>query len=187
MAGRPAPLSPEAPAPAEREVAEAERDVAEIDRNLNRIAHLAYHARQHGRLRELAGVPLDRAAVVLLRQLADSEPLRPGELANLLAVEASHVTRQLQHLRKSGYVTRVPDPDDRRAQLVRLTVEGAEAVARIREVKCRTMRMSLTGWSSQDLRRLTGFVDRLVDDLLAAIEADDGREAAEAHRTLDPM
>jgi hypothetical protein len=37
----------------------------------------------------LAGVSLDRAAVALLRQIADSEPMRLGELANLLAVEAS--------------------------------------------------------------------------------------------------
>ncbi|WP_405826853.1 MarR family transcriptional regulator [Streptomyces sp. NBC_01390] len=161
--------------------------MAEIDRNLNRIAHLAYHARQHGRLRELAGVPLDRAAVVLLRQVADSEPLRPGELANLLAVEASHITRQVQRLQEAGYVTRIPDPDDGRAQLVRLTVAGAEAVARIRGVKCRTMRMSLKGWSSQDLRRLTGFVDRMVDDLLAAIETDDGLEGTVAHLALDPL
>ncbi|ELP68398.1 transcriptional regulator, MarR family [Streptomyces turgidiscabies Car8] len=173
--------------PSSETLTPAESDVAEIDRNLNRIAHLAYHARQHGRLRELAGVPLDRAAVVLLRQIADSEPLRPGELANLLAVEASHITRQVQHLQRAGYVTRVPDPDDRRAQLVRLTVAGAEAVARIREVKCRTMRMSLMGWSSQDLRRLTGFVDRMVDDLLSVIEADDGPEVAAAHLTLDPV
>ncbi|NEA66142.1 MarR family transcriptional regulator [Streptomyces sp. SID12488] len=152
--------------------------MAEIDRNLNRIAHLAYHARQHGRLRELAGVPLERSAVVLLRQIADSEPLRPGELANLLAVEASHVTRQVQQLQKAGYVTRVPDPDDRRAQRIRLTPAGAEAVVRIREVSCRSMSGALEGWSPHELRRLTAFVDRMVDDVLAAIDAADGREVA---------
>src|SRR6476646_7306479 len=149
------------PTPPSGEVpASAATDVAEIDRSLNRIAHLAHHARQQGRLRELAGVPLDRAAVVLLRQIADSEPLRPGELANLLAVEASHITRQAQRLERAGYVTRVPDPDDRRAQRIRLTAAGEDAVVRIREVSCRAMRMALAGWSAQDLERLTGFVDR---------------------------
>ncbi|WP_203728975.1 MarR family winged helix-turn-helix transcriptional regulator [Streptomyces sp. SID12501] len=172
------------PAPPSAEVlASAATDVAEIDRNLNRIAHLAYHARQHGRLRELAGVPLERSAVVLLRQIADSEPLRPGELANLLAVEASHITRQVQQLQKAGYVTRVPDPDDRRAQRIRLTPAGAEAVVRIREVSCRSMRGALEGWSPHELRRLTAFVDRMVDDVLSAIDADDGRDAAVSHHT----
>jgi DNA-binding MarR family transcriptional regulator len=173
------------PTPPSGEVpASAATDVAEIDRNLNRIAHLAYHARQHGRLRVLAGVPLERAAVVLLRQIADSEPLRPGELANLLAVEASHVTRQVQRLQEAGYVTRVPDPDDRRAQRIRLTTAGEEAVVRIREVSCRTMRMALEDWSPRELQRLTGFVDRMVDDLLSyAVLADDGRVAAVPHHT----
>ncbi|MFI1360191.1 MarR family winged helix-turn-helix transcriptional regulator [Streptomyces sp. NPDC020898] len=168
------PTSPSAEVPAS-----AATDVAEIDRNLNRMAHLANHARQHGRLRELAGVPLERSATVLLRQIADSEPLRPGELANLLAVEASHITRQVQRLQEAGYVTRVPDPDDRRAQRIRLTVAGEEAVVRIREVSCRTMRRALEDWSPQELRRLAAFVDRMVDDLLSyTTEADDGREAA---------
>ena len=58
------------------------------------------------------------AALVLpgLSLVADSEPLRLGELAGRLAVEASHVTRQVQQLERTGYLTRVPDPDDRRAQ-----------------------------------------------------------------------
>lgn len=173
------------PTPPSAEVpASAATDVAEIDRNLNRMAHLANHARQHGRLRELAGISLERSAVVLLRQIADSEPLRPGELANLLAVEASHITRQVQRLQEAGYVTRVPDPEDRRAQRIRLTAAGEAAVVRIREVKCHTMRMALEGWSPQELRRLAAFVDRMVDDLLSyAIESDDGREIAVPHPT----
>jgi len=173
------------PTPPSAEVpASAATDVAEIDRNLNRIAHLANHARQHGRLRELAEVPLERSAVALLRQIADSEPLRPGELANILAVEASHITRQVQRLQGAGYVTRIPDPDDRRAQRIRLTAAGEDAVLRIREVSCRTMRMALGDWTPQELRRLAAFVDRMVDDLLSyATETDDGREAAVPHPT----
>ena len=173
------------PTPPSAEVpASAATDVAEIDRNLNRMAHLANHSREHGRLREQAGIPLERSAVVLLRQIADSGLLRPGELANLLAVEASHVTRQVQRLQEAGYVTRVPDPHDRRAQRIRLTAAGEEAVVRIREVKCHSMRMALEDWSPQELRRLASFVDRMVDDLLAyAIESDGGRGAAVPHPT----
>ncbi|MFF3381264.1 MarR family winged helix-turn-helix transcriptional regulator [Streptomyces sp. NPDC002680] len=173
------------PTPPSAEVpASAATDVAEIDRNLNRMAHLANHSREHGRLRERAGIPLERSAVVLLRQIADSEPLRPGELANLLAVEASHITRQVQRLQEAGYVTRVPDPHDRRAQRIRLTAAGEEAVVRIQEVKRHSMRMALEDWSPQELRRLAAFVDRMVDDLLAyAIESDDGPGAAVPHPT----
>ncbi|GAB1326261.1 MarR family winged helix-turn-helix transcriptional regulator [Streptomyces sennicomposti] len=142
-------------------------EVAEIERALTRITYLSTRARQHEKLMGLAGVPLDRAAVALLRQIADSEPQRPGELANRLGVEASHVTRTVQQLEKSGYVSRVPDPDDRRAQRIRLTDAGRDAIARIREVGARGMEAALSGWSAGELRQLATLFHRMVDDFVA--------------------
>ncbi|MGW5478706.1 MarR family winged helix-turn-helix transcriptional regulator [Streptomyces sp. NPDC004008] len=147
--------------------APASPEVIEIERALNRITYLSTRARQHDRLMALAGVPLDRAAVALLRQIADSEPLRPGELANRLGVEASHVTRQVQQLQKSGYVSRVPDPDDRRAHRVELTTLGREAVDRVRETGVRGMQAALSAWSPEELRQLATLFHRMVDDFLA--------------------
>ncbi|MBE8471811.1 MarR family winged helix-turn-helix transcriptional regulator [Streptomyces justiciae] len=145
----------------------ASPEVIEIERALNRITYLSTRARQHERLMALAGVPLDRAAVALLRQVADSEPLRPGELANRLGVEASHVTRTVQQLQKSGYVTRVPDPDDRRAQRIELTEAGRQAVARVREAGARGMMLALAEWSPEELGQLATLFHRMVDDFLA--------------------
>src|SRR6478735_8905367 len=118
-------------------------EVIVIERALTRITYLSTRARQHDRLMTLAGVPLDRAAVALLRQVADSEPLRPGELAQRLGVEASHVTRTVQQLQKSGYVTRVPDPHDGRAQRIELPEAGQQAMARIRDAGSRGMQLAL--------------------------------------------
>ncbi|MER7489656.1 MarR family transcriptional regulator [Streptomyces sp. NPDC126497] len=142
-------------------------EVAEIERALHRLAYLSTRARRHERLMALAGVPLDRAAVALLRQMADTEPMRPGELAARLGVEASHVTRTVQQLQKLGHVVRVPDPDDRRAQRIELTGTGREAVARIRETGVRGMQAALAHWSPDDLRQLATLFHRMVDDFLA--------------------
>lgn len=160
-------------------------EVAEIERALTRITYLSTRARQHEKLMGLAGVPLDRAAVALLRQIADSEPLRPGELAHRLGVEASHVTRTVQQLEKSGYVTRVPDPDDRRAQRIRLTEQGRDAIARVREVGARGMEAALSGWSADELRRLATLFHRMVDDFLAYakdVDAETEPAGEAAHR-----
>jgi DNA-binding MarR family transcriptional regulator len=140
--------------------------VIEIERALTRIVYLTGRVRQHDRLMAMAGVSLDRAAVALLRQIADSEPMRPGELAARLAVEASHVTRQVQQLQKGGYVTRVPDPDDRRAQRIELTPAGQEAIDRIRMAGCRGMELALANWSPEELRQLSTLFHRMVDDFL---------------------
>ncbi|MGW1025340.1 MarR family winged helix-turn-helix transcriptional regulator [Streptomyces sp. NPDC002577] len=142
-------------------------DVAEIERALSRISYLTGRVRQHDRLMALAGVPLDRAAVALLRQIYDAAPLRPSELAVRLAVEASHVTRQVQQLQKAGYLSRVPDPDDRRAQLIELTPLGRDTVERIREASRRGMEGALAAWSPEELQQLATLFHRMVDDFLA--------------------
>src|SRR4030088_1081026 len=148
-------------------------DVTEIERTLTHIAYLSSRVRNHDRLMALPGVPLDRAAVALLRQIADSEPLRRGELAVRLGVEASHVTRQAQQLQRAGYVTRVPDPDDHRAQRIQLTPAGREAVDRIREASYRGMQMALAHWSPQDLHQLSTLFQRMVGDLIAHADEDE--------------
>ncbi|MFD8524218.1 MarR family winged helix-turn-helix transcriptional regulator [Streptomyces capillispiralis] len=158
----------------------ASPEVAEIERALSRITYLSTRARQHERLMALAGVPLDRAAVALLRQMADTEPMRPGELAARLGVEASHVTRTVQQLERSGHAVRVPDPDDRRAQRIELTDAGREAIARIRETGVRGMQVALAHWSPEDLRQLATLFHRMVDDFLAHASDEETEPAATA-------
>ncbi|MET8829330.1 MarR family transcriptional regulator [Streptomyces sp. NPDC004610] len=145
----------------------ASPEVTEIERALSRITYLSSRARQHDKLMALAGVPLDRAATAVLRRMADGEPPRPGELAARLGVEASHVTRTVQQLERAGYVTRVPDPDDRRAQRIELTEPGREAITRIREAGARGMQLALADWEPEELRRLATLFHRMVDDFLA--------------------
>ncbi len=150
--------------------APASATLAEIERVLSRVAYLAGRSRRHERLMAMAGVPLDRAAVAILRHIAESEPLRPGVLAVRLSVEASHVTRQLRQLERGGYVIRVADPEDRRAQRVQLTDEGLAAVGRVREVGRRYLEQALGDWSEGDLRQLAALFHRLVDDFAAHAE-----------------
>ncbi|MEU3986577.1 MarR family transcriptional regulator [Streptomyces sp. NPDC026672] len=157
----------------------ASPEVVEIERALTRITYLSTRARQHERLMALAGVPLDRAAVALLRQVAEGEPLRPGELAQRLGVEASHVTRTVQQLQKSGHVTLVPDPDDRRARRVRLTDSGRHAVGSVRDAGARGMQVALADWRPEDLRQLATLFHRMVDDFLR--HATDDEPTREPH------
>ncbi|MFI5794882.1 MarR family winged helix-turn-helix transcriptional regulator [Streptomyces sp. NPDC051677] len=158
----------------------ASPEVIEIERALTRITYLSTRARQHDRLMTLAGVPLDRAAVALLRQVADSEPLRPGELAQRLGVEASHVTRTVQQLQKSGYVTRVPDPQDGRAQRIELTEAGRAAIDRVRDTGARGMQMALSDWSPEELGRLATLFHRMVDDFLSYAAEEETEQPAAA-------
>ncbi|RFU42917.1 MarR family transcriptional regulator [Actinomadura logoneensis] len=153
----------------------------EIERALTRVAHLLTRVRRHDSVVAASGVAVDRAAVPLLRLLADNDgPMRPSEIAARLVVEAPHVTRQVQRLERAGYVDRVPDPDDRRAQRVRLSDAGRDAVDCIRAVGRAWMNDALTGWSPGELRDLARLVHRMVDDFAAHSDATGSRCAAPA-------
>jgi DNA-binding MarR family transcriptional regulator len=85
----------------------------------------------------------------------------------------------VQQLQTSGYVTRVPDPDDRRAQRIELTDAGREAIAEVREAGARGMQLALSDWSPEELRHLATLFHRMVDDFLAHAvdEAPEARSA----------
>ena len=155
-------------------------EIDEIETALTEIAYLASRARQHERLMAVAGVPLDRSAAALLRQLAMAEPIRAGELAGRLAVEASHVTRQIQQLERTGHVTRVPDPNDGRAQLIQLTSMGRTTYERIRTAGCLGMQQVLGAWPDEDLRTLAVLFRRMVDEFVAHADDEIAFELPEA-------
>jgi len=149
----------------------APEDMVELERALTRLSHLLTRAKQHDRTVVEAGVALDRASAPVLRLLADApEPVRLGMLADRLAVEAPHVTRQVQRRERSGFVERVPDPDDGRAQRVRISPKGAEAVECVRAVGRRRMADALADWSDQDRHVLAVLCHRMVDDFLRHAE-----------------
>jgi DNA-binding MarR family transcriptional regulator len=156
-------------------VASLSPEILEIEEASTEITYLASRARLHEKLMAAAGIALDRSGAALLRRLAVIEPVRSGELAHRLAVEASHVTRMVQQLERDGYLIRVADPDDRRAQLIKLTDRGRDAVERIRRASCLGMRQALADWSAEDLRMLAVLHRRMVDDFIA--HADDELES----------
>ncbi|WP_332108899.1 winged helix DNA-binding protein [Streptomyces gossypiisoli] len=86
----------------------------------------------------------------------------------------------MQQLQRAGYVTRVPDPDDRRAQRIELTEAGRKAIERIRDVGARGMQPALADWSPEELGQLATLFHRMVDDFLAMAIDDDSEQRATA-------
>ncbi|MTJ61214.1 MarR family transcriptional regulator [Nocardia seriolae] len=156
--------------------------MVELERALARVAYLLTRVRRHDQAMVKCGFTMDRASVPLLRLLTDAdEPMRLGELATRLDVEAPHISRQIQRLEKAGYIERVPDPDDRRAQLARPTASGRRAVEAIREVMRGWMAEALADWNTEDLKTLAVLNHRMVDDFLdhAEVIGDFGATARE--------
>lgn len=63
-----------------------------------------------------------------LRRAGDPYELSPGKLLRETLVTSGTMTNRVDRLTTRGYVERLPDPNDRRGVLVRLTPEGKVAV-----------------------------------------------------------
>ncbi|TDQ04119.1 DNA-binding MarR family transcriptional regulator [Labedaea rhizosphaerae] len=99
---------------------------------------------------------IEHSALYRLKQFGD---LRMGELAELLAISPSGVTRLIDRLARRGWVTRVQPEASRREVLARLTPEGLAALnTRTRPAYHRAVEESFSGLLTErdlaDLRRI---------------------------------
>ena len=89
-------------------------------------------ARLHERFAE-RGHPEVRAPHGNVLQFLDAEGSRVSVLAERAQVTKQSMAELVAHLEHHGYVERVPDPQDRRAKLVKATARGQDVYAIARE------------------------------------------------------
>ncbi|HWC80406.1 MAG TPA: MarR family transcriptional regulator [Pseudonocardiaceae bacterium] len=81
-------------------------------------------------LRHLTGREgLSMTATACLSRIQHEGPLRPTALAAAESVSQPSMSQLIQRLERQGLVTRVDDPDDKRASLVALTGSGRALLA----------------------------------------------------------
>ncbi len=114
-----AATAPDAPSP---EMTSASRELTEVVTRLRRTLRTSIRT-------DYPWESLPMARVELLMALQERQPLRVGELANLLRLAPNTVSGLVQALVEAGLVTRVPDPSDRRVAVVGLTPAGCTELA----------------------------------------------------------
>src|SRR6266568_2211418 len=105
-----------------------------FDRNLSWLLHdvarlLRKRFEQKARASSLG---LTRAQAAVIAHLARQEGSNQASLAQILEIEPITLVRLLDRLEELGLVERRPDPNDRRARLLRLTPEAHAMLVRIR-------------------------------------------------------
>src|SRR3954451_11710616 len=95
---------------------------------------------------ERAATDLSLGQLAALRTLDRHGPMTPGELAAHEKVQPPSMTRIIASLETHGYLTRTPDPIDRRQVVVAASAEGKALLAEDRRRK--------DAWLSQRLRAL---------------------------------
>ena len=108
-----------------------------------------------------AGGGLDRAAYVTLVYLERHGTVRLTELASLLAVDGSTVSRQVRNLEDLSLVQRAEDPVDRRASVIALTDVGREELNRQRAARWAGVSYALAAMPKLRRERILDLFDEL--------------------------
>jgi DNA-binding MarR family transcriptional regulator len=78
-----------------------------------------------------ANLGINRTDLRCIDALIQSGPTTPGQLAGRLGLTTGSVTALLDRLQRLGYLTRTPDPTDRRRILVDATAEATAKAAAV--------------------------------------------------------
>lgn len=105
---------------------------------------------------------MDIAGEGVLLSLAQG-PLRVGQLAVFVHADISTVSRQVTVLQGMTLVEKIPDPTDRRASLVALTVPGQKRVEQLRQQRLQWLIRFMSDWSEQEVDEFHRLLIRLAD------------------------
>ena len=132
----------------------------DVDAVADRLHSAAIHLLRRLRVEDEAlGISAPRLSA--LSVLVFAGPRRVGELAEAEQVEPPTMTRLVDGMERDGYVVRTPDPDDRRAVIVRATAKGVRALKKGRSRRVAALAAGLTTLSPQQLATLAAGVDLL--------------------------
>ena len=115
-------------------------------------------------LRQLTDIhpSLDYGAFLFLLAICDADAgIRGSELAEALGVHKSTASRAVSSLERMGLVSRVPDPDDGRAQLLVAEEEARAKVSAYRRRSHERLVAILSDWESDEVRTFARSLSRL--------------------------
>ncbi|MBG51487.1 MAG: MarR family transcriptional regulator [Rhodobiaceae bacterium] len=95
--------------------------------------------------------------------IGKDEPCHPSAIARALDMNKSAVTTLLSRLEDAGFVRRMADPDDGRAQLVQLSEKGRRTVsASVPHTKAANARL-LEGFSPEEIIIIERFLTQVIE------------------------
>jgi len=108
---------------------------------------------------EALGISAPRLSALSVLVFAGA--LRIGALARIEQVEPPTMTRLIDGMERDGYVSRRPDPDDRRAVVVHATTKGRGALMKGRAQRVAALAADIRTLSPRELTALAAGVEAL--------------------------
>ncbi|MEU3618916.1 MarR family transcriptional regulator [Streptomyces sp. NPDC006872] len=115
---------------------------------------------------------------LLMMQLWERGEQRQSDLIKTLGLDPSTVTKMLQRLEQSGFVTRKPSPDDRRAVVVSATRAGRALRDRVRQAWRELEAATAAGFTKAEFEQAMRVLTRIEANLTTPPPAPDAVDTA---------
>jgi DNA-binding MarR family transcriptional regulator len=106
----------------------------------------------------------------VLVAVAESAQRSQLALAHSLGLDKSKMVLVLDELQAAGFVTRIPDPTDRRVRIIEATVAGLAARAAVATDLQKTEDLLLAKLSNKDRKSLLGILHEVVNGPLSDLQ-----------------
>jgi DNA-binding MarR family transcriptional regulator len=126
-----------------------------------------------------AGLGLTPGEGRTLAHAARAGMVRQNVLAEQIGIEAMTLSTYIDRLEAKGLVERVPDPDDRRAKLVRLTETASDTLGGVNAAAASIRKDASAAMDTVDWATLLRLL-RQARDSLAGVRAEQGKTREEA-------
>ncbi len=127
------------------------------------------------------GLSKSSVNVLMLLRHGPPEGMQLHDLGDLLLVSRANITGLIDHLEQKAYVTRMIDPNDRRARFAQITSKGVDLLDTFMPLHYRNVKAMLQGLSDEEKKQLLGLLKKTRESIAA--HADDLNQTAEAELT----
>jgi DNA-binding MarR family transcriptional regulator len=111
--------------------------------------------------KDLQGRGIDQVSSVILEYCSTHERVRPSDIAAMLKVNPSSITRRIQVMEEEGIISLTKDPQDQRSVLVSITEKGEneleELIGRVTSIFAKVTKE----WDIDEIKVFTSAIDRL--------------------------
>lgn len=111
------------------------------------------------------GDSVDPGHISILYNLKCHGAMRLGDLAEMMRLDASTVSRHVQQLGENGFIDRGPDPEDGRARIIEISEAGRAALKHTFNQRRDVITEAMADWSPAERDRLRHDIIRLTGGL----------------------
>ncbi|MDB5160745.1 MAG: hypothetical protein JWO96_125 [Candidatus Saccharibacteria bacterium] len=111
------------------------------------------------------GLDISRAQVGMLYMLYYHKCPNMKKLAAQMDISKSAITQIMEPLIEKGFVSRTPDPKDRRVAILALTKKGHQTIKKFNHQRTEGLRAAMTQLNDKELKQLYELHQKIADNL----------------------